>query len=144
MENIVLHLKLMRGMRRTLLTYVVRCHVKVAHVSSGYGAYLNLDEEMIVSAPIANAKSNLKMTQETLDRAYLNHQVDTFKIDNAMVYQNLFKVFMYMGAYDYMNWRKAMQDGQALYFNVNKYFLGPDHVARQAAEAEGKLQKLPL
>ena len=89
MENIVLHLKLVRGMRVTPLAYVVWHHVKVAHISTGYGAYLNRDKEMIPRAPIANAKSNLKMTQETLDRVYLSHQIDTFKIDNAMVYQIL-------------------------------------------------------
>ena len=30
-EKIVMYLKLVRGMRRTLLAYVVWCHVKVAH-----------------------------------------------------------------------------------------------------------------
>ena len=97
MENIVFHLKLMRGMRGALLAYVVLHHAKVAHILSRYGAYLNLDKEMIARAPIVDAKSNLKMTKETLDRAYHSYQVDIFKIDNAMVYQILAKVFTDMG-----------------------------------------------
>ena len=76
MENIVLLLKIMRGMRGTLLAYVVQHHIKVAHISPGYGAYLNLDKEMIARAPIVDARSNLKMTQETLDRACLSYQID--------------------------------------------------------------------
>ena len=40
---------------------------------------------------------NLRMTEETLDRAYLGHQVDAFKIDNAMVNQIFCKVFTDMG-----------------------------------------------
>ena len=93
MENIAFHLKLMSGMRGTLLAYVVWCHIKVAHIPPGSGTLLNLDGEMIASAPIINAKSNLKMNQGTMDEAYFSYQVDTFKIDNAMVYQILSKVF---------------------------------------------------
>ena len=33
-----------------------------------------------------------------------------------------------------------MQDGQVVYFDVQNGFLGPDHVAKQATEAEKKLQ----
>ena len=33
-----------------------------------------------------------------------------------------------------------MQDGQSVFFDIHKHFLDPDHVARQAAYAEGKLQ----
>ena len=43
MEIIVLYLKLVRGLRGTLFAYVVWYHVKVAHISPVYGAYLNLD-----------------------------------------------------------------------------------------------------
>ena len=86
MENIVLHLKLMRGMRGTPLDYVVWCHINVGHIYSKYGACLDLDEEMITRAPIFDAKSNFEMTQDTLDRAYLSYQVDIFKIDNTMEY----------------------------------------------------------
>ena len=46
-ENIVLHLKLIRGARGVPLVYVVRHHIKVAPISPGYSSYLNLDEEMI-------------------------------------------------------------------------------------------------
>ena len=52
MENIVLHFKLIRGMRGFLLANVVWCHIKVAHISPWYGAYLNLDEKMIARLPL--------------------------------------------------------------------------------------------
>ena len=35
--------------------------------------YLNLDEEMFARVPMINAKLNLKMTQDGLDRVYLNY-----------------------------------------------------------------------
>ena len=35
MENIVMYLKLMRGMRGVPLTYVVQQYIKVAHISPG-------------------------------------------------------------------------------------------------------------
>ena len=63
MENIVLHLKLISRVKGVSLAYVVRYHVKVAHISSGYSAYLNLDKERIARAPINDAKSDLKLTQ---------------------------------------------------------------------------------
>ena len=63
MENIVLHLKLLRGMRGVLLTYVVQHHTKVAYILSGYGTYLNLDKEMMVTrAPIVDKKFNSRLT----------------------------------------------------------------------------------
>ena len=43
-----------------------------------------------------------------------------------------------MDAYVYVKQQKCTQDGQAVFFNVCKKLLGPNHVARQAAEA-GKL-----
>ena len=61
MENIVLHHKLAREVRGTQLDYVVWCHIKIAHISPGYGANLNLDQEMIARAPIVDSRSNLKM-----------------------------------------------------------------------------------
>ena len=64
MENIVLHLKLVRGMRGALLSYVVKHHIKVAHMSSGCSAYLNLDKEMKTRAPIVNARTNRQLSQE--------------------------------------------------------------------------------
>ena len=140
MENIVLPLKLVTGMRGLILAYVVWQHVKVAHILSEYGAYLNLDEEMIARAPIVYSRSNLKLNQETLDRAYLDHQCDTFKIDNALVFQILYKTFTDMDANIYAKQRKGMQERQAVFFNFHKWFLGLDPVARQATEAEEKLQ----
>ena len=62
MENIVLHLKFVRSMRGALLSHVVQHHMKVAHISLGYGAYLDLDEEIIARAPIANSKLNLMLS----------------------------------------------------------------------------------
>ena len=73
----------MRGMRGAPLAHVVWHHIKVAHIPSESGAYLNLDEEMITRAPIVDARSNLKLNQNSLDRVYLTHQVDTFKIDGV-------------------------------------------------------------
>ena len=113
MENIVLYLKLMRGMTETLLACVVWHHIKVAYILPEYSAYLNLDKEMIARAPIFDLKSNLNMTQETLDKTYLSYQVDAFKIDNALVCQILFKLFTDMDAYVYAKQRKGI-------FNVCK------------------------
>ena len=39
-----------------------------------------------------------------------------------------------------MKQRKGTQDGQAVFFDIHKHFLGPYHVARQVTEAERKLQ----
>ena len=49
-------------------------------------------------------------------------------------------MFTDMDTYVYVKQRKAMQDGQVVYFNIHKHFLGPNHVARQAADADRKLQ----
>ena len=69
-------------------------HIKVAHIFPRNDAFLNLDEEMIAKAPIGDAKLNFKMTQDSLDRVYLEYQCDTFKIDNALVNQIRLMVFM--------------------------------------------------
>ena len=74
----------------------------MADVQRGNFSYLNLDNEMIAKAPIVNKKLNLKLTQVSLDRAYPDHQYDIFKINNALVYQILSKVFMDMDKYVYM------------------------------------------
>ena len=58
--------------------------------------------------PFVDAEGNFKMTQETLDRAYLSYQVDTFKTNNALVYQILSNVFMVMDADIYVKQRKTM------------------------------------
>ena len=39
-----------------------------------------------------------------------------------------------------MKQRKSIQDGWAVYFDIHKWFVDPDHVAKQATEAERKLQ----
>ena len=74
------------------------------------------------------------MTWETIDGAYLIYQVNTFKIDNAMVYQIFSKVFTDTDSYVYLKQRKSKQDSQAVYFDIHKHFVGPNHVA-------GRLQK---
>ena len=60
-------------MRGILLAYVVWHHIKVAHIPSGSGAYLNVDKEMIPRAPIVNIRSNLRLNQDALDSVYVNH-----------------------------------------------------------------------
>ena len=100
METIVIHLKLVRG--GVPLMYVVQYHIKVSYILPGCGTYLNLNEEMIVRASIVDAKSNPKLTQECLDRIYLSCHCDTFKIDNALVYQILLKVFTDIDVFVYM------------------------------------------
>ena len=56
------------------------------------------------------------------------------------MYQIISKVFTDMDAYVYMKQRKDLQDCQVVYFNVHRWFFGPDHVASYATEAERKLQ----
>ena len=85
MENIILHLKLFRGMGGTLLAYVVWCYIKAAHISPGYGAYLNL-EEMITRAPIINSRMNVKLSQESLESVYHDHQCDTISCTDMDAY----------------------------------------------------------
>ena len=43
-------------------------------------------------------------------------------------------------AYSYMEQRKSMQNGQVVFFDIHKQFLGSGHVARLATEAKRKLQ----
>ena len=136
-ENIVMYLKLMRGIREALLAYVVRNHVKVAHIPPGSGAYLNLDEEMIARAPIVDASSNLRLNQHSLHRVYVDHQADTFKVDNAVVYQIHSKMFTDMDAFVYVKQRRGTKDGCTVFFDVHKHFLGLVHQARQAPDVEG-------
>ena len=62
MENIVLHLKLIRGMKGTPSAYVVQCHIEVAHILPGYGGYLNLDKKMITRIPRVDEELNLKLS----------------------------------------------------------------------------------
>ena len=67
MGNIVMYLKLVRGMRGTPLAYVVWYYVKLAHISPVFGAYLNFDEEIIARALIVNVRSNLRLSHDSLD-----------------------------------------------------------------------------
>ena len=93
------------------MTYVIQCHVKVAQILSGCGAYLNLDKEMNARTAIIDSKLNLKLSQDSLDRVYLDLQCDTFTINNALVYQIVYKMFTDMDAYVYVKQRKGMKNG---------------------------------
>ena len=106
MENIVLYLKLVRGVRGSSLACVIQHHVKVEHILPGYGAHLKVDKGMTARAPIVKRKSNFKLNQESLDRVYLDYQCDTFKVDNALVYQILLKVFTGMDTYGRLQMQK--------------------------------------
>ena len=57
MDAIALHLKLSRGVKDDTLAYVVRNHIKVAQISLGYNAHLNLDK-MTARATTVYAMSN--------------------------------------------------------------------------------------
>ena len=135
MDNIVLHLKLVRGMRGIPLAYVVWCHIKVAHISPGYGTYPNLDKEIIARDPIINSRSSLKLSQDSLDRAYLDHQCDTFNIDNALVYQILSNIFMDMDAYVYVKQKKGCRMIKQCSLKFTSNFLAlimwPDRLQKQ-------------
>ena len=100
-----MYLKLTRGMREALLAYVVHCHVKVAHIPPESGTYLNLDEEMIARVSIFDTMSNLRSKQDSLDKFYVDHQTDTFKVDNAMMYQMFSKMFTGTNAFVYVKQR---------------------------------------
>ena len=65
-------IKLMRGVHSFPLAYVVRQHNKMAYISLGYVAYLNLDEEMNARVYIVDVKSNLKMTWDSINRVYVD------------------------------------------------------------------------
>ena len=93
MEEIVLYLKLLRD-NGVLLAYVVRHHIKVLHIIPTYSAYLNFDEEIMARAPIVGSRLNEKLTQECLEGVYLIVQCDMFKIDDALVYYILLKIFI--------------------------------------------------
>ena len=83
---------------------------------------------------------NLKFSQDLLDRVYLDHQCDAFKINNALVYQILWKMITNTDAYVYMKQRNRTQYDQAVFIDIHKQFFRPGHVARQATETERKLQ----
>ena len=116
---------------------MVLCHIKVLHISPTYDAYLN---QIIARAHVFDSKLNLKLNQEMLDTVYWDYQCDTFKIDNALVNQILSKVFTDTNAFVYLKQRKSTQDGWAMFFDIHKHFLSPNHVARLATKAEIKLQ----
>ena len=65
---------------------------------------------MIARAPILDTWSNLRLNQNSLDRIYIDHQTDTFKVDNTMVYQIFSKIFIDMDEFVYVKQRRAMQD----------------------------------
>ena len=112
----------------------------VAHISPGYDVYLNLDKEIITRAFIVDAESYLKMTQDSLDRACLSYQWDRFKVNNALVYHILSMVFADTDACVNVKQRKSTQNGREVYIDIQKHLLGPNHAARQVADAVKMLQ----
>ena len=124
MESIVMYLNLVRGMRKAPMAYVVQCHIKVANIPLGSGAYLNLDTEMIIRATIVDASSKLNLSQDSINRVYLDHHANTFKVDNnTIVDLILSNMFTDMDAFVYMKQRRCMQDSQAVFFDAHKHFL---------------------
>ena len=89
---------------------------------------------MIARASIVHELSNLHKSKECFDRVYVRWQCDTFKIDNVLVYHILSKNFIGINTYVYLNQRNYIQDGCAVYYNIHKQFLGPDHNDRQTAK----------
>ena len=83
-----------------------------------------------------HSQHKVEQTQECQERVYVSWQYDTFKIDNAFVYHILSKVITDTDAYVYMEQKKSMQDGQAVFIDDHKPFLSPNHMARQATEAK--------
>ena len=121
MENIVLHLKLIRRVRGAPFANMVFCHIKMEHTSLGYDAYLNLGGEMIAKAPIGDAKLNLTLTQKCLDGVYLSDYCDTFKVGNAWVHQ-------FSQRYVYMKWS---DDLPGIEFHVQGTQLTPGVIKRE-------------
>ena len=74
---------------------------------------------MIVRTPIVDAGSKPQKNQDWLDKKHVDHQCDTFKIDNAMMYCILSKVFMDLDAYVAVKQRKSGLDGFAVFFNAH-------------------------
>ena len=70
MENIDLHLKLVRGVRGVPLDSVDQHHVKVAHFLGENDKYLNFDAKIIARAPIFNETFNSKYNENSLNRVY--------------------------------------------------------------------------
>ena len=95
---------------------------------------------MIAKASMVDTMLNSKFSEVSIDTVSFLHEVDAFKIYNDLVYQILSKIFTDMDAYVYLKQQKSSQDAQAVYFDIHKGFLGTDHVTRQAAETERKLQ----
>ena len=46
---------------------------KVAHILLGHDSSLNFEKEVMTRTPIVDSRSNLKMNQDSLNRAYLSH-----------------------------------------------------------------------
>ena len=112
--------------------------MNVPHILLRYGAYLNLDKEIITSATIIDAKLNLELNHEALNKVYLGYQYiqdwQCLGVSNPLD-----------GVHGHIclclhETEKGTQDSQAVFFAIHKWFLGPDHVAWQAAKAERKLQ----
>ena len=100
--------------------------------------YLDLDEEMITKVLSVNEMLNLNQTQSCLDRAYVSWSAGSVIHSRhwCIISPQIF--LQGMDAYVYSKQRKSMQDGQTVFFNINKEFLNPDNVVRQATDGEKK------
>ena len=76
---------------------------------------------MILRAPIIDVRSNLRLTHDSLDWVYSDHQTDTFKVDNVRVYQMFSMMFTDMDTFIYVKQRRGMQDDQAVFFDVHVF-----------------------
>ena len=72
-ENIVLYLKLVRGVRGVLLAYVIWCHIKVPHFPNKSDKYHNFDMEMTARAFIVNKMSISRHSEVSLEEFQLVH-----------------------------------------------------------------------
>ena len=82
--------------------------------------------------------------QETLDRVYHHYQCNIFMINNVLVYHILSKLFMDMGEDIYAKQRISTQDGHLVFFDIHQHFLGPNHVTRQATDAENRCKPFTM
>ena len=126
--------------RGILLAYVVIQHIKLAHILLCYNAYWNLHKEMIARDLTDDAGSNLQRNKDWLNKKYLYYQCDSFKINNASVYNILSRVFTDLDVFVYKKQRKSSFGRQAVIFDIHQQYLGPYHVDRQVAEAGRNLQ----
>ena len=78
-----------------------------------------------------------------LDKVNVDHQTDTFMVDNAMMYQIFSRMFTDMDAFVYVKQRRDMEDGWAVFFNVHKLQYDPYEDKLQYSETSPVLDEEP-